>query len=160
MEMYMDEWLRNYLWCFIRINNPELALRLEDEDDRKEYLISKVETLRDFFYDLKARKLSHESIEELCINKMTVDLRPSRFNYIVNLLHRQFPHHYAQLLENGIVKITALAILGESKADFERYVFSSEHPDYDSLYCAILLRILQYIQGKADNNHPTVSETN
>ena len=147
MQISLSEWAKGYLWCFIRMNNPELAVELEDVSTRNAYLDAKVTLLKDYFDDLLARNIADEVIEELAVKPLTADLVPSRYNYILNVLRRQFPSLFKKLQHSGHTKLTALELLKACEPDFQKYVFESEIPRCDRLYYATVLRIMQHLES-------------
>ena len=84
----MREILIKKLHEYIRENNPELLLQLEEDSKVTEYLSNKVNTAYPIIIEYKGKP--DYIIEEACMNVLTQDLRPSKFNYIRNILEEEF----------------------------------------------------------------------
>jgi hypothetical protein len=81
----MQGTLINNLYQYIRENNPDILLELEENGSVTKYLSEKVSSLDSLFEQLSKESKPAYIIEELCMNFLTEDLKPSRYNYILNI---------------------------------------------------------------------------
>lgn len=77
----MQQTLMNKLHEYIRENNPDLLFQLEEDGKVTEYLSDKISTVSSLIKQTENGKPTY-IIEDACMDVMTQDLRPSKFNYI------------------------------------------------------------------------------
>ncbi len=104
----MREALIKKLSEYIRENNPDLLIRLREDGKEKEYLSDKLNTINALI-DQEEKELPGYILEQKCMDILTEDLRPSRFNYISLLLEEEFGTKYQQFQEAGILKFVPAA---------------------------------------------------
>ena len=92
----MQEIFVRKLHQYISENNPDLLLQLENEGRVGKYLSDKVNTVSALFKQRDIRKPVY-ILEDICMYIMTQNLRPSTFNYIINLLQEEFESTYNRL---------------------------------------------------------------
>ncbi len=127
---------------YIRENNPELLIQLEEDGSLKAYLSAKVASAIDLLIHL--REEPPYVLEEACMELLTQDLRPSKYNYIIEILEEEFPNKYDQIKESGILKFEAINIINHCLPVFEEFHFSEENEDDNFLRYAILGAIENY----------------
>ena len=81
----MQHTLINKLHEYIRENNPDLLFLLEENRKVTEYLSDKISTVSALIKQMDIGEPAY-IIEDACMDVLTKDLRPSKFNYISNLL--------------------------------------------------------------------------
>src|SRR5665213_3003788 len=96
----MKEILIKKLHEYIRENNPDLLLQLEEDRKVTEYLSNKI-SIVDALLNQQDKEQSAYIIEEVCMDILTEDLRPSKFNYICAILEEEFYTTYQQLHKSG-----------------------------------------------------------
>lgn len=99
----MQEILVRKLEEHIRINNPDLLLHLQMGKADVNYLQEKVHHVESLLTELLAADIPLYIIEDSCMDVLTQDLRPSKFNYLLLLLQENFPAHYERFGKNGIL---------------------------------------------------------
>lgn len=97
----MEKELKRKLLDYIRENNPDVLFQLEYEDGITLYLSQKLNGLTDLMKQLKDEGQPDYLIEMLCLEQMTSDLRPSKYNYICGILVEEFETVYTQLIAEG-----------------------------------------------------------
>lgn len=147
---FARERLIGNLWAFIKINNPELALELQESDREDEYLNAKVDSVYDYFLQLTNAKTSHEAIDELCMNRLTADLQPSRFNYLTAVLKDEFCGIYRIWYQKGRRVELTIKLTGFCKPVFDLMGLRCEKPTHDCLYYAITEQIQAYLRENTD----------
>lgn len=132
------------LRAYILINNPELAERLHADYSMSQYLEDKVVAVMPLLQQLQAAGNPDHSIEELCLNAMTEDLRPSRFQYIRELMEMEFPQEYGQLVLKGVLTFEVIQILELCNSVFEIFDFSEKTKDSRFLRYAVIVVLHQH----------------
>ena len=67
-------------------NNPDLLISLQQEGKVSDYLAEKVATTDTLLNQLQSENTPAYIIEEQCLELLTADLRPSKFNYLLSVL--------------------------------------------------------------------------
>ena len=88
----MQELLTNKLHQYISENNPDLLLSLEEENKTSSFLTDKVNGINHLIKQLKEAHTPQYITEEVCMETLTKELRPSRFNYIKDILEEEFEY--------------------------------------------------------------------
>ena len=104
----MKEILIGKLLEYIRDNNPDILFALEAEDKLRLWLYSKAESVESLWQQMETDKQPAYSIEEACLNELTRELRPSRYNYIINLLEQEFEQEYKLFQQSGLLQHEAV----------------------------------------------------
>ncbi len=108
----MKEILVKKLHEYIRENNPDLLLQLEEEGKVAEYLLNKVGSVNGLVNQQYTKQPIY-IIEDTCMDILTKDLKPSKFNYIRNVLEEEFETSYLQLQQAGVLKFEVLNLLSK-----------------------------------------------
>src|SRR5471030_137462 len=90
MQTILIEKLRSY----IIQNNVDLLLKLQRDFSVTRYLEDKIAGITPQLDQWVAEGKPQYIIEELCMNELTKDLRPSKFNYIREILEEDFLQTY------------------------------------------------------------------
>ena len=147
----MQQTLMNKLHEYIRENNPDLLCQLEEDKKVTEYLSDKISTVSALIKQTESGKPVY-IIEDACMNVLTQDLRPSKFNYISNLLQEEFESAYNQLQESGTLKFEVMNLINKCQPVFDDLNFSDENEDNQFLRYAILGSISEYLEGVTSGN--------
>ena len=86
--------LMNKLLEYIRDNNPDILFELEAKGSLTIWLSEKISVADSLIQQLKDQRLPEYEIEETCMDVITKDFRPSKYNYILNLLEEEFEVDY------------------------------------------------------------------
>lgn len=148
----MQGTLINNLYQYIRANNPDILLDVEETGSVTTYLSDKVSSV-DFLY----KQLSTEGkpayiIEELCMNFLTQDLKPSRHNYIRNILEAEFELKYKELFESGILLYEVSNMIKYCQSVFDDLNFSEANEENRFLRYAITGVIKEYLDNVTSEN--------
>ncbi len=147
----MQQSLINKLHEYIRENNPDLLFQLEEDRKVTEYLSDKISTVSALIKQTENGKPTY-IIEDACMDVLTQDLRPSKFNYISNLLQEEFETIYNQLQESGTLKLEVINLIDQCQPVFADLNFSEENEDNQFLRYAILGTISEYLEGVISGN--------
>ena len=123
----------------------DLLISLQEDHRLKDYLHRKVESVKDYWESLQAEKRPEFVIEALCMEELTCDLRPSRFEYVRNLLEEDFEAHYRRMLGCGILSYEVINLIGACEPIFEIYGLTDSDDDRRELRYAVTGMIAEYV---------------
>jgi len=148
----MQGTLINNLYQYIRANNPDILLDLEETGSVTTYLSEKVSSVDFLYKQLGTEGKPAYIIEELCMNFLTQDLKPSRYNYIHNLLETEFEIKYNQIIESGLLLYEVSNMIKYCQSVFGDLNFSEENEDNRFLRYAITGVIKEYFDNVVSEN--------
>jgi hypothetical protein len=146
----MREQLINKLHAYLVQNHLDVLISLQEDHRLTPYLKSKVASLQEFCDGLIAEKRPSYVIEALCLEELTRDLRPSRFNYMKNLLEEEFEAEYRRMRESGILTYEVINLTGACEPIFEVFGFSEDNGDNKELRYAVMGMVSEYVSSDAD----------
>lgn len=141
----MRELLKDKLRSYIADNNPELIFQFGEEYRFSTYLNDKMEGLEPYLEQLFAEDKPGYIIEELCLKELTRDLRPSKYNYLSELLESEFPDHYEQFLNEGVLSFELINLIEDCTEAFEAFGFSEINEDDRFLRYHIIVIVNDYL---------------
>lgn len=140
MQSILIEKLRAY----ILINNPDLVVQLQADYAVTQYLQDKILGVMPMVEKMLAEDKPSYIIEELCLNQMTTELRPSKFNYIQSVIEEEFKEEYQKLLETGVLTYETINLVESCKDIFESFEFSATNEDNRFMRYAVIAEIHSY----------------
>ena len=143
MHTILIEKLRSYLVE----NNPDMLVSLQNSFSVTAYLEDKVSLVMPLVEQHLAESKPQYIIEELCLNELTQELRPSRFLYIKAILEEEFLQTYSRFREAGVLTYEIINMIEASKQVFEAIGFTEENEDDRALRYAIMGTIQEYLEG-------------
>ncbi len=143
----MKEILVKKLHQYIMENNPDLLIQLEEEGKVAEYLLNKVSSV-DGLINQQYTKQPIYIIEDTCMDVLTKDLKPSKFNYIRNVLEEDFETSYLQLQKSGVLKFEVLNLLTKCHSVFNDLNFSEENENNRFIRYCIVGTISEYLDER------------
>lgn len=152
----MQNILINKFHEYIRENNPDLLLELEKDSKVTEYLSEKIDSVSALLNQLDKGQPAY-IIEDACMDVLTQDLRPSKYNYICNLLEEEFGDTYPKLIDTGLLKFEAFNLVNHCQSVFEDLKFSEETEDNQFLRYAIIGVISEYLERNVTSENETVN---
>jgi hypothetical protein len=141
----MKTQLIKQLHHYLLHNHTDLLIALQEEHRLEYYLKQKVESVTDLLMQLQEEKRPIYVIEALCLEDLTRDLRPSRFNYICELLEAEFERDYRRMLNSGILTYELINLIGACEPIFEVFAFGGETEDSNELKHAVTGMIAEYL---------------
>lgn len=133
---------------YITDNNPDLLITLQQEGNVSGYLRKKVAAIDLLVNNLLAAGTPAYIIEERCMDELTKELRPSRFNYLISILEEEFEPDYNRLKENGLLTYEAINLLESCSPVFETFGFTVENENDRHLHYAIIGVVKEYFENK------------
>lgn len=141
----MEELLKEKLWFYIIHNNPDLMFTLQEDYSVLDYLNEKISSVKSILDDMLSDDTPQYIIEEICLNLLTEDLKPSRFLYIRSLLSDEFEKTYAAFQESGILTFEVINLMESCKTVFETIGFTKENEEDPALRNALIGQITDYL---------------
>lgn len=146
--MIMQEVLIVKLHQYISENNPDLLITLQNRDYVSGYLKEKVAAIAPMLDKLLAANTPAYVIEDRCMDELTKDLRPSKFNYLTSILEEEFEPDYYQLKESGIFTYEIINLIEACMPVFETLGFAEETENDRHLRYAITGAVKEYFENK------------
>lgn len=141
----MEDILKEKLWFYIIHNNPDLMFTLQEEYNVLGYLNEKVNGVKSILEDMLSEGTPQYIIEEICLNVLTEDLKPSRFIYIRSLLAEEFEKTYTTFHESDILTYEVINLMESCKEVFETIGFTNENEEDPTLRNALIGQIADYL---------------
>lgn len=143
MRTILTEKLRSY----IVENNPDVLVSLQNSLSVSAYLEDKVALVMPLADQLLSESKPQYIIEELCLNELTGDLRPSKFLYIKAILEEDFLQTYSRFREMGVLTYEVINLIEACKGVFEAIGFTEENEDDRALRYAVMGTIQEYLEA-------------
>jgi len=141
MQMILKERLQAY----IIENNPDLMLLLQVDFSVTRYLEDKVARVMPTVMRLLEEQRPGYIIQELALKEMTAELRPSRYNYLLELLEAEFEADYLRFEKAGVLTYELINMIAHCKGVFEDFKFSEAQLQDRFLRYAMLARMHDYL---------------
>ena len=145
----MQEILVKKLYEYIRENNPDLLLQLEEDGKVTEYLSNKI-TIVDVLLNQLDKGQPAYIIENACMDILTQDLRPSKYHYICNILEEEFEAIYQQLQQSGTLRMEVINLVKYCQPFFDALGFTDENEDSRNLKHVVVGRISEYLEREKE----------
>jgi len=137
--------LKEKLLFYVVENNPDLVIGMQKDYSLAQFLDDKIEIIKPMVAELSAEHRPPYLIEQLCMQTMTEQLRPSRFSYIRSVLESEFPEDFYKLEVLGIINYEIMNLLEECKKIFDEFSFSQDHEDDQSMRNTIIGQVHEYL---------------
>ncbi len=143
----MQEILTVKLHQYILHNNLDLLINLQEKGNVESYLKEKVVSIDTLFHELIAEDVPEYLIEERCMNVLTQDLRPSKYNFLTSVLEEEFESDYIRLKENGTLSFEVINLIESCNPVFETIGFTEDNENDRHLCNAIAGTIQEYFEN-------------
>lgn len=144
MELLLKEKLLEYL----EDNNPDTLFSLQSEGNLDGYLKQKTDSVKSLIQQLEAEGAPSFIIESSCMNEMTESLRPSKFNYIMDILDEEFMPEYVFMQSNGTLVYEVINIVAFCKYIFEELDFNEVTEYSRVMHYAITGMVHEYFNDR------------
>jgi len=142
----MENILKEKLWLYIIHNNPDLMFTLQEKYGVADYLNEKVNGVLALVEDLNSDSIPTEIIEEICLNVLTEELKPSRFIYLRSLLSEEFKEASTLFIDAGSLTSEVIYLMEICKEIFETIGFTKESENNPALRTALINQITEYLK--------------
>lgn len=143
----MREILIQKLQEYIRTNNPDILISLQEEGKVSDFLSGKLAAINDLLEKLIMEEQPAYLIEELCMKVMTADLRPSKYNYIEAILAEEFQIVHQQLERSGTLRYEVINLIAFCQPVFKTIGFTEDNEEDNQLCNAIIGSIQMYFEN-------------
>lgn len=147
----MRERLMQLLLQYVKENNPDLLYQMENETVLMEWLAKRVGSVAGLWEQMKRKRQPDVTIEEVCMDAITKDLRPSRFQYVYHILEEEFAVEHSRLKNNGVLRFEIINLISYCQSTFDDLRFSEENEDNRFTRYAITGMIRDYLQENSVN---------
>ena len=144
----MQEILIVKLHQYIFDNNLDLLIVLQEKNNVDSYLKEKVSSIDTLLNQLIAEDVPTYIIEERCIDALTQDLRPSKYNYVISVLEEEFKNYHSRLKENGTLPYEIINLIESCNPVFETIGFTEDSENDRHLRYAITGTLQEYFENK------------
>jgi len=141
----MHQVLKEKLKAYILQNNPELFTKLQESLSVNTYLEDKVSKVMPTVLRLLDESKPGYVIEELAMAEITVELRPSRFNYLQQVLEEDFPKEYLAFKQAGVLTYETINLTESCKKVLDDFPFKEGAEKDRFLRYAVIARISEYL---------------
>jgi hypothetical protein len=141
----MHNLLKEKLKAYIQQNNPELLIRLQENYSVTTYLEDKVSKAMPTVLRLLEEEKPAYVIEELALGELTEDLRPSRFNYLQQVLEEEFPKEYGAFKKAGVLTYETINLTESCKEILDNFPFTEASENDRFLRYAVIGQISNYL---------------
>ena len=149
----MKEILSGKLLEYIRDNNPDILFALEAEDKLRVWLYDKVSAAGSLIKQLKNSSQPEYIIVETCLQEITKELRPSRYNYILNILETEFENDYTLLQQSGLLQHEVVNMINYCNSTFDDLRFAEENEDNQFIRYTITGAVSEYLESNRVNEN-------
>ena len=141
----MEQLLARKLYDYLCRNSPDMILQL-DEKGVNEFIRTKIENVLPLLENLLVQNCPAFIIEELCMDQMTEDLKPSKYHYVSHILEEEFEEKYNGFKETGLLTYEITNIVDRCSETFEKFRFSLLTEEDKNLYYAVTGIIGEYFE--------------
>ena len=142
----MEEILIKKLHDYIRENNPDILVQLEEEKKVTEYLSDRIKLVDGLLQQAGTKQPSY-IIEEACMDILTEDLRPSKYHYICAILEEEFEATYRRLQNSGTLQFEIINLVKYCQPLFDAVGFTLENEDSRELQYSVTGAIAEYLES-------------
>ena len=140
----MENILKQKLSDYIVANNPDLVVKLQAAFSMTAFINDRLKLVEGLLGESAMASKPAYITEELCMAEMTADLRPSRFNYLLEVVEVEFPEEYRKLQKSGVLIYELINLIGICQPHFETFGFSEETEGDRFLRYAVISAIHEY----------------
>ncbi len=141
----MKKVLENKLHQYLRENNPDVLIQLEEDNKVSTYLSDKINTVDTLLKEYEGQP--EYIIEEVCMNELIKDLRPSKFNYISNILEEEFEKEYRLFQDSCALRFEVINLIHHCQDMFELFGFTEDTEDSNDLKNIVTGMIANYLEN-------------
>ena len=137
----MTNRLQGLLLGYIRENNPELLLQLEQDDALHAWVLEKILEVELVLNSAKPTLLN----ETECMELLTTDLKPSKFKYVRDLFEAEFTNEYDRMLKAGTLNYELVNMVSACHDLFDDMPLTEdmENPHLDHAVSGVINDYLQ-----------------
>jgi len=146
----MEEVLMSRFQEYVVRHNPELVLKSRDSFPASRMIRERVESVLPTLKFLQDQGRDEADIISICMEILTRDLRPSKADYIRELIRTEFPVEHAALIERGLLTEAAVELMGRCSEHFVVSGFGEHNDGGMFLVHAIIAETSAYLNSRSD----------
>ena len=132
---------------YITTHNPELVLMNQDIYPLSRYIRERMDQVMPTLKYLQdIGKPEHEVIA-LCLDHLTRELKPSKADYLREVLETEFPREQHTLRQAGTLTYNVVALIRHCDEVFGSFGFRENHTGSTLLRHAVIARVQDYLVG-------------
>jgi hypothetical protein len=120
-------------------------LTLQEEFSVTRYLTEKVNDIMPMAETLVSERRPQYIIEEMCLQEMTAELRPSKYLFIREIVEQEFSEQYEALRDSGTLTYEIVNLINECSPLFAELGFR-ENGENSSLRYAVISQVDDYLK--------------
>jgi hypothetical protein len=137
---------------YLRENNPDILFSLQDGGGLVPYINQKINSIDELLQELQQKNRPEYIIEELCMEALTAELKPSKYLYIKEILEEEFMIGYHHLLRLGILRFEIINLTIACNPLFEVFGFSEQNEEDENLRYTIIGTIREHFEWSEREN--------
>ncbi len=141
--------LLNGLYQYMKENNPELIIALQETGSLSQYLTEKATGIEAMITNLQQQAIPLPEMETICLQQLTSDLKPSRYNYILALLEEEFEKAYNSFENDGLLQTEAINMVIYCQSAFDDLIFTEVNEENRFIKYAITGLIKDYLASNS-----------
>lgn len=126
-------------------NNPELVLMNVERYSLSRYISDKMEQVRPLMKRLLEEGHPGYLVSLICHSKLIEGLRPSKANYIKEILESDFPTENFRMKEYGVLTYGVVNLIELCEPLFQAYSFNEENLLSQLLRCDVVSVVHDYL---------------
>lgn len=143
--LIMQEILKKKLRAYLVENNPDVLLKLNGDLKISDYINDKVKAVMPKVKVFLNEGQAVSAVEKYCMDLLTADLRPSRFNYLKEVVEVEFPDRYEKFKEAGVLTFEIVNMVEACQLIFDDWNFSEANMNDRLLKHAIIAQVHDYL---------------
>jgi uncharacterized protein DUF1896 len=144
----MRDILKKKLHEYLVANHPDLLVSLQGDGSVTNYLQDRMDILQDLPEVLAEKGQPAYIVEEVCMEMLTKDLRPSKFQFVCAVLSNSFESTYEIWVNNGILIYEVINLIEECNPLFKEFGFTEASEEDTNLMTAVVAKVERYISGQ------------
>jgi hypothetical protein len=139
--------LKRKLFIYLSEHNPDVLVGLQESGMVQHYLEEKVGSIEMLCENETGQKLPDYIVDEVMLNAVTEDLKPSRFHYVAEIFEEEFTATYHNFRESGVLVYEIINILKACEPVFEAYPLTNENEANRLRHLAVAGTIRHYLDN-------------
>jgi hypothetical protein len=146
----METLLKEALWDYIIVHNPDLMYDLQEEYAVGRYLDDKVRSVQGMAFRLLEQETPKYLIEELCLEQLTMELRPSRYLYLKGIFEEEFSDEASLYGDSGILVCEVISMLEHCRELLDELGFGAHNEDDPEIRNAVIGHLYGYLYVESE----------
>ena len=146
----METLLKEALWDYIVVHNPELMYDLQEAYEVTKYLDAKVYSVQPMAIQMLQDNYPKYLIQARCLEALTEDLRPSRYLYLKGIFEEEFADEAALYGDSGILVCELINMLEYCKELLDEMGFSVHNEGDPEIRNAVIGHLYGFLYAERE----------